>query len=938
MHGPMPVAPIDRRGSENARSSVRGAAVIAAVAALAAIASAAPPDGFVVEPVGGNWSGIAGVEFLEDGRAIAWERGGTLWMIDADGHRHDEPMLDIHEEVGAWRDHGLLGVAVDPHYLENGRIFLLYVVDRHHLLFAGTPQYDPRADWPFAASIGRITRYTATPESGFSQIDPASRTILLGESASTGIPIVHQSHGVGTILVGDDHTLLVSAGDSASYEETDLGGAMPGGYAPQALADGILAPKEDIGAFRAQLVDCLNGKILRLDPETGDGVPSNPFFDPGAPRAARSRVWCLGLRNPFRMELIPHSGSHDPEDGRPGTLVIGDVGWYTREEINVADGPAVDFGWPIFEGLDWMDAYALSSVPNPDAPNPLAPAPVSSCVAPNFLFRDLLLRETIDPAPIAPNPCGLYQAESTGSSTMPVSTVEPGFTGSSARRQVLPGGGSGWVQWAVGIASAGPKELWFRVSSVAPAPATLQVSVDGTPTGSPVSVPPTTDPSHYRWVVATLDLPAGNHTLRATITAAASPSGSTEVRMDAMAIVAPGSTPALVPEPMHTFVHRRPVIDWRHSAAVASVPSFDGDIPTAPVIGTPASGVDGAPFAGSCAISGGVIESRRWPEAWHGMHLMSDFAHAWIRGVQLDAEHRVTEVLPFDDAAGSVIGARYNPHDDSLWVIRWEDELVRIRFDPAASGAPVIVATVTPTWGPSPLTVSLDASRSFDPEGTPLVITWNFSDHEPPVRGAVGEHTFQGAGPASHSVTVTARDQTGLESSLVIPVWTDNTPPSVAITSLYDGQPYPMDSKWLAPLEAAISDAEQSDLDCAWTTILHHNTHQHSEPADPACATSTLITPLGCGDETYWHEIRLVVADPLGLSTTRTVSLLPDCLGWLLCPADLDHDGRVDGADLGTLLGAWGATGAGPADLDHDGVVDGSDLGELLGWWGACPR
>jgi hypothetical protein len=49
-------------------------------------------------------------------------------------------------------------------------------------------------------------------------------------------------------------------------------------------------------------------------------------------------------------------------------------------------------------------------------------------------------------------------------------------------------------------------------------------------------------------------------------------------------------------------------------------------------------------------------------------------------------------------------------------------------------------------------------------------------------------------------------------------------------------------------------------------------------------------------------------------------------------PADLNHDGIVDGADLAILLGAWGHSG--PADLDGNGVVDGGDLGILLGMWG----
>jgi subtilisin family serine protease len=50
---------------------------------------------------------------------------------------------------------------------------------------------------------------------------------------------------------------------------------------------------------------------------------------------------------------------------------------------------------------------------------------------------------------------------------------------------------------------------------------------------------------------------------------------------------------------------------------------------------------------------------------------------------------------------------------------------------------------------------------------------------------------------------------------------------------------------------------------------------------------------------------------------------------------DLTGDGRVDGADLGTMLGAWGTGGYDClADFDDNGTVGGSDLGVLLGAWG----
>lgn len=48
--------------------------------------------------------------------------------------------------------------------------------------------------------------------------------------------------------------------------------------------------------------------------------------------------------------------------------------------------------------------------------------------------------------------------------------------------------------------------------------------------------------------------------------------------------------------------------------------------------------------------------------------------------------------------------------------------------------------------------------------------------------------------------------------------------------------------------------------------------------------------------------------------------------------ADFNGDCAVDAADLGFLLGAWGATG-GPADLDGNGVVNAGDLAQFLGAW-----
>jgi hypothetical protein len=57
-------------------------------------------------------------------------------------------------------------------------------------------------------------------------------------------------------------------------------------------------------------------------------------------------------------------------------------------------------------------------------------------------------------------------------------------------------------------------------------------------------------------------------------------------------------------------------------------------------------------------------------------------------------------------------------------------------------------------------------------------------------------------------------------------------------------------------------------------------------------------------------------------------------LGTVAVPGDVNGDGRVNGADLGAVLGTFGPASPGaPTDLDRNGVVDGADLGFVLGRW-----
>ena len=90
-----------------------------------------------------------------------------------------------------------------------------------------------------------------------------------------------------------------------------------------------------------QNINSLSGKILRIDPITGLGLPGNPFVKEGDDLSTNSsKVYQLGLRNPFSIGFA--------QDGR---LFITNTGWFGWEEIESGYAGA-NFGWPYFEGGD----------------------------------------------------------------------------------------------------------------------------------------------------------------------------------------------------------------------------------------------------------------------------------------------------------------------------------------------------------------------------------------------------------------------------------------------------------------------------------------------------------------------------------------------------------------------------------------------------------
>ncbi|HET9119245.1 MAG TPA: PQQ-dependent sugar dehydrogenase, partial [Solirubrobacterales bacterium] len=248
---------------------------------------------------------LVGMAFAPDGRLFVWEKNGIVRVIK-NGQLLPTPFIDLSAKVNTFDDRGFWGLAFDPNFESNGRIYMSYTFES-----AGTPN----SSAPRTARLVRVTADPANPDVAL----PGSEQVILGSVGTPPCSALPQSadcigsdggsHTLGSLRFAPDGTLFVGVGDGS---------------------DG------DANSLRAQDLNSPNGKILRINTD-GTAPTDNPFYD--GTNSWRSRVWAYGLRNPFGYAI------------QPGTdeIYMGEVGWNTWEEVD--HGPAgTNFGWPCYEG------------------------------------------------------------------------------------------------------------------------------------------------------------------------------------------------------------------------------------------------------------------------------------------------------------------------------------------------------------------------------------------------------------------------------------------------------------------------------------------------------------------------------------------------------------------------------------------------------------
>ena len=274
-----------------------------------------------------------------DGMVYFIELGGKLKTFNPVTR---EVLLIGEVTVTTAQENGLIGVALDPDFLQN-----------HWIYF----QYSP-PDFPGQ----HISRFTIAE----GKLDLASEKLLLRYEEQRK----ECCHHAGSLHFGPRRELFIATGDN-THPHGDSQGYAPLDERPE---------KSPWDAQRSSAnTHSYNGKILRIrpTPEGGYEIPEGNLFPADGSRG-RPEIYVMGCRNPWRMNVDSETGFVYWGEVGPDAGGDGPRGPRGYDEINQARA-AGNFGWPYFiaNNLPYADVdFATGEIGplyNPAAPVNLSP-------------------------------------------------------------------------------------------------------------------------------------------------------------------------------------------------------------------------------------------------------------------------------------------------------------------------------------------------------------------------------------------------------------------------------------------------------------------------------------------------------------------------------------------------------------------------------------
>ena len=263
------------------------------------------------------------LEELPDGsgRMLVVQQNGLVRVLMADGSVAVEPLVDLRPQmlvlVDDFEERGLLGFALHPEFVRNGRFVVTYS--------APLRASAPRA-WNHTR---RVSEFQLKPGT-LGPVDLATERVLIEQDWPS------RKHNGGALAFGPDGLLYIGFGDSGASH----------GIGPKVLHEAFDVPAALlIWDLLAQDLHSLYGKVLRIDLDRGFPGYAIPPTNPLVGKPGRPEVYAWGFRNPYRI-AFDRNGSGDFY-----LTATAETLWEAAYRVRRPG----NFGWPLIEGTHCLD-------------------------------------------------------------------------------------------------------------------------------------------------------------------------------------------------------------------------------------------------------------------------------------------------------------------------------------------------------------------------------------------------------------------------------------------------------------------------------------------------------------------------------------------------------------------------------------------------------